>query len=165
MTNRTIYGITWTPGDDRNILRLAAWFDGLPSQRPHLGIDGKPLLSPSKPSAKPLEYLPSGGIDPELLEARGWSGRDSLFGTLTKTDVHGVTWDATPAVTGKRSRVEFSFRLPDNPYKRSPLMKLERKAYFALFDGYGSVPPPLLSKLVQLGYISDSYSTPQAGRC
>ena len=164
MTNQTIIcGETWSSTDRHNLLRLAAWCDGLPSYRVGFDIHGKPLLSPAKENVRAGEYLPAGGITLHLLEARGWSNKDSLFGVLTRTDINGVVWDAVP---GERSmRVKFSFRHTDNPYKRSPLIPLGRQRYFALFDGYGVLPKSLEMELVQLGYTPLVHSTPQAASC
>lgn len=163
MTNRTIYGETWTPEDRRNVLRLASWCDGLPSYRVDFDINGNPLLSHGKEHVKASEYLPTGGITASFLEARGWSGRESLYGVLTCTDVRGVVWDAVPGP--RNQRVKFSFRHKENPYKRSALISLGRQGYFALFDGYGSVPAALRIHLVQLGYTPELDSTPQAAGC
>ena len=164
MTNRTLYGETWTPVDTRNILRLAAQCDGLPSYRVDFDINGKPLLSFGKEHVRPGEYLPSGTICPSLLEADGWSGRDSLYGVLTRTDVRGVTWDAVQG-TGRGEHLRFSFRDVNNPYKRSPLILLGRAGYFQLFRGIGTLPGRLKATLLQLGYILEPHSTPSAASC
>ena len=164
MTNpQLIYGETWTTEDRRNVLRLAAMCDGLPSYRVDYDKHGNPLISHGKPHVRASEYLPTGCLAPSLLEADGWASNGGLYGVLTRDDVNGVAWDAVQ--NGRRERLKFAFRDVNNPYKRSPLISLGSMAYYALFHGYGSVPSSLRCHLVKLGYSGDLHTTPQGGRC
>ena len=163
MTDQTIYGETWTPKDRRNVLRLAALCDGLPSYRVDFDIHGKPLLSFGKPHIPASEYLPTSRVSPALLEAGGWVSGGSLYGVSTRVDVYGVTWESCAG--GRNQHVKFAFRDVNNPYKRSPLISLGRQAYFALFEGYGKVPATLRNHLLQLGYSGDLHTTPSAASC
>jgi hypothetical protein len=138
-TTRTICGVSWTDQDDRNLLYLAA--------RRGDGMLSKALTGSVRNSEGAPLHLPTGYVSLDLLMDYGWvSG--GPFGSLTRDDIHGWTWDAWQ----EGREIVFTFRLRDNPYKRSPAVSMSSKEYHALFHGYDCVPVAFLHRLIQLGY-------------
>lgn len=149
MTNPppSYYGVPFTQADRRNVLRLAAMMDGLPSYRTAFDTHGNPLLRLSKGTRHDSQYLPTGYVSMALVEASGRFSRSHTPGVMVGSDVYGNTWEVTEHPNNPSP--QFAIRYKSNPYKRSPLISLGVVPYYALFEGYGTLPATFVNSMVQ----------------